>query len=102
MKLNSLANSFQELGFTLYIPKKREGEKHGFHHAYVRDLSRSTCLIVEGSRKKGYSTYRFSFYKSTYVVNGVKINEQVYLENASPSEVLKKVRSYVNFIERSS
>ncbi|API94185.1 hypothetical protein BKP57_06670 [Virgibacillus sp. 6R] len=100
--MKSIPESFKELGFTVGIPKNREGEKHSFYQAYVKDLSKNTSLIVEGYRRQGYSTYRFSFYKATYIDNGKKINEKVYLENASPLEVLQRVTSFVDYIERSS
>lgn len=100
--MKSLANSFKDLGFISDVPRRREGEKHYFHLVYVKDLSKNTSLIIEGYRKKGYSTYRFSFYKATYIDNGKKINEKVYLENASPLQVLQRVTSFINYIERSS
>ncbi|MBP2079641.1 hypothetical protein [Oceanobacillus polygoni] len=101
-QMESLTNRFKDLGFSADIPRNREGEKHYFYLAFVKDLSVNTSLVVEGYRKKGYSTYRFSFYKSTYIENGKKINEKVYLENASPIQVLNKVTSFINYLERSS
>ncbi|ASF27899.1 hypothetical protein WV34_03555 [Bacillus amyloliquefaciens] len=100
--MKSLAECFKDLGFISDIPRYREGEKHYFYRVFVKDLTENTSLIVEGYRKMGYSTYRFSFYKATYVDKGRKINEKVYLENASPFQVLQRVRSFINYIERGS
>lgn len=100
--MKSLAKYFKDLGFISDVSRHREGEKHYFYLVYVKDLSKNTSLIVEGYRKKGYSTYRFSFYKATYIDTGRKINEKVYLENASPLQVLQRVKSYIHYIERSS
>lgn len=100
--MKSLEKSFKDLGFFSDVSRYRKGEKHYFNLVYVKDLSENTSLIVEGYRKKGYSTYRFSFYKATYIDKGRKINEKVYLENASPLQVLQRVKSLINYIERSS
>ncbi len=100
--MKSLANSFKDLGFISDVFKRREDERHYFNLVFVKDLSRNTSLIIEGYRMKGYSTYRFDFYKSTYIDGGKKVREKVYLENASPLQVLQRVTSFVNYIERSS
>lgn len=101
MNIKSLTESFRELGFTIGTPKYKRGERIYFYHIFVKDLSKHTSLIVEGYREQGYSTYRFSFYKATYI-NGEKTREKVYLENASPLKVLQRVTSFVDYIERSS
>lgn len=97
-----LTKRLRSLGFIADVPKTIEGKNHYYYQAYIKDLSANTSLIVEGFRRRGYSTYRFSFYKTTFIDNGRKINEKVYLENASPLEVLQRVTSYINYMERSS
>lgn len=99
--MQTLTQRFKKLGFTTDVAKTRKGEKNYFHRVYIKDLSRNTSLIVEGSLKKGYSTYRFTFYKATFLAGDRKY-EKVYLENASPAKVLRKVTSFLHYIERSS
>ncbi|MCC2251778.1 hypothetical protein JUJ52_17665 [Virgibacillus sp. AGTR] len=82
---------FKRLGFNVGIS----------YQVFIKDLSKNTSLIVEGTRKTGYSTYRYSFYKVTYVKGGKKIKEKVYSENVSVLRVLRQVTSFLNFIERS-
>ena len=98
----TLTERFKRLGFVVDVPKYKKGERHYFGPVYIKDLSKNTSLIVEGYRKKGYATYRFMFYKSTFIDGGKKIREKVYLENASPLLVLQRVTSFLTYIERSS
>ncbi len=67
---------------------------------YVKELSRWTMLVVEGERKKGYATYRYTFYKVSYLPNGNRRDEKVYLENASPRLMLQKVTSFLTYINQ--
>lgn len=79
---------FLELGFTV-----GRGSV-----VYVKELSRLTMLVVEGERKKGYTTYRYTFYKVSYLPNGDRKHEKVYLKDASPRKVLQKVTSFLRYI----
>lgn len=92
----------KRLGFVADVPETKKGKKHYYYHAYIKDLSNNTSLIVEGYRKKGYSTLRFTFYKATYVKGGDKIRETIYLYNASPLRMMQKVTSFINYLERSN
>ncbi|WP_339229819.1 hypothetical protein NSQ77_06870 [Oceanobacillus sp. FSL K6-2867] len=96
----SLTERFKRLGFIVGVPELREGRFTKLQQVYVKDLTKHTSLIIEGSQKKGYSTYRYTFYKATYIKDGQKINEKVYVEDASPLEVLRKVTSFLSYIER--
>ncbi|KKI85326.1 hypothetical protein WZ76_15805 [Shouchella clausii] len=86
----TLDERFRALGFCVGIP----------YRVYTLDLSRQTMLIVEGVKMKGYATYRYTFYKRTYLPNGKK-REKVYAENVSASRVLHKVASFLDYIGRS-
>ncbi|MEK4303706.1 hypothetical protein [Oceanobacillus sp. FSL K6-0251] len=97
-----LTERLKSLGFVVDVPVTEKGEYHYFYHAYVKDLSSNTSLIIEGYRKKGYPTYRFTFYKATYFGGGVKVREKVYVENASPVQVIRKVTSFISWMERSN
>ncbi|MDO7284696.1 hypothetical protein Q5W88_16365 [Shouchella clausii] len=50
---------------------------------------------------KGYATYRYTFYKRTYLPNGKK-REKVYAENVSASKVLHKVASFLDYVNERS
>ena len=67
---------------------------------YVKELSRLTMLVVEGERKKGYATYRYTFYKMSYLPNGDKKHEKVYIKDTSPQKVLQKVTSFLMYINK--
>ncbi len=86
-KYRTLDERFKSLGFCVGIP----------YQVYTLDLSRQTMLIVEGVREKGYSTYRYSFYKRTYLPNGKK-REKVYADNVSASRVLHQVASFLDYL----
>lgn len=99
--MNGLTKRLKSLGFVADVPITKKGENHYYYHAYIRELSPYTCLIIEGYRKQGYSTLRFNFYKSTYMKGGGKIREKIYLYNASPRRMMQKVNSFINYLERS-
>lgn len=100
--MQTLTEHFKRLGFNAEVRcTRRKGEKPYYRRAYIKDLSKNTSLIVESSLKKGYSTYRFTFYKTTFLGGGRRY-EKVYLENASPVQVLRKVTQYVKYLERRS
>lgn len=67
---------------------------------YVKELSRLTMLVVEGERKIGYATYRYTFYKMSYLPNGDRKHEKVYIKDASPKAVLRKVTSFLIHINQ--
>lgn len=48
-----LTERLKSLGFVVDVPVTEKGEYHYFYHAYVKDLSSNTSLIIEGYRKKG-------------------------------------------------
>ena len=91
---------FEKLGFIADVPEMRNGKFTEPYKAYIKDLSPHTSLFVEGYKKKGYSTYRYSFYKVTYIKGGRKINQKVYAENVSLVKVLRQVTSFLHFIEK--
>lgn len=58
-------------------------------------------LVVEGEKVSGYATYRYCFYKRTYLPNGKK-REKVYAENVSASRVLRQVASFLQYVNERS
>ncbi|MEK4300908.1 hypothetical protein MKY30_16220 [Oceanobacillus sp. FSL W8-0428] len=99
--MQSLSKRLKNLGFVADLPETVKGKKHYYYQAYIKDLSNNTSLIIEGYRKKGYPTYRFTFYKRTYFKGGGKVSEKIYLNNASPIKMMQKVTSFINYLERS-
>ncbi|GAJ99571.1 hypothetical protein [Geomicrobium sp. JCM 19055] len=87
----TLDQRFKRLGFNVGIS----------YQVFIKDLSGSTSLVVEGARITGYPTYRYSFYKVTYLPDGAKAREKIYVENESASRVLRRVTSFLDFMERS-
>ncbi|UJL48145.1 hypothetical protein KFZ58_02390 [Virgibacillus sp. NKC19-16] len=85
--MRTINQRFLGLGFQVGIPSQ----------VFIRDISIRTSLVVEGHREKGYSTYRYTFYKITYYPKGS--HEKVYMENASPRRVLQRVASFISFLE---
>lgn len=85
--MRTINQRFKSLGFQVGIASQ----------VFVRDISSRTSLVVEGKREKGYSTYRYAFYKITYYPKGS--HEKVYMENASPKRVLQRVTSFIYFLE---
>ncbi|MFD1387551.1 hypothetical protein ACFQ4Z_12145 [Oceanobacillus oncorhynchi subsp. oncorhynchi] len=99
--MEGLPKRLKRLGFIADLPETVKGKEHYYYQAYVKDLSNNTSLIIEGYRKEGYPTYRFTFYKATYIKGGGKVQEKIYLYNASPIKMMQKVTSFVNHLERS-
>lgn len=67
---------------------------------FVRSLSRDCMLVVEGERVKGFSEYRYTFYKTRYLPDGRMTSLKVYIENQSIKRVLHRVASFLSFLER--
>ncbi|MCM2675502.1 hypothetical protein [Alkalicoccobacillus plakortidis] len=89
-KYKTMDEHFSALGFTV-----GKGSV-----VYVKELSKLTMLVVEGERKRGYATYRYTFYKMSYLPNGDRKQEKVYLKDASPKKVLQKVTSFLMYINK--
>ncbi|WP_353626086.1 hypothetical protein [Bacillus sp. JCM 19041] len=73
----TLDERFKLLGFTVGIGMQ----------VYVMDLSRRSMLVVEGVRKSGYSTYRYTFYKMTCLPGGGQRRLKVYEKDVSAKRV---------------
>ncbi|MDA1478038.1 hypothetical protein [Bacillus changyiensis] len=89
--MSSVDNQFRRLGFTIGIPSL----------VFVRSLSRDCMIVVEGLRLKGFSEYRYTFYKTRYLPDGRMTSVKVYMENESIRRVLPRVASFLSFLERS-
>nr|WP_276561693.1 hypothetical protein [Bacillus licheniformis] len=66
---------------------------------FVRSLGRDCMLVVEGETRKGYSEYRYTFYKTRYLPDGRMTSVKVYMENESIKRVLPRVASFLSFLE---
>ncbi len=51
-------------------------------------------LVVEGERVKGFSEYRYTFYKTRYLPDGRMTSVKVYMEKQSIKRVLHRVASF--------
>ncbi|WDF05525.1 hypothetical protein [Shouchella hunanensis] len=86
----TLDERFKLLGFTVGIGSQ----------VYVMDLSKRSMLVVEGVRKTGYSTYRYTFYKMTCLPGGGQRRLKVYEKDVSAKKVLRRVASFLAYIEQ--
>lgn len=87
--MTAVDREFKRLGFTVGISSL----------VFVRSISRECVLVVEGSRLKGFSEYRYTFYKSKYLPDGRITSLKVYMENESIRRVLPRVASFLSFLE---
>ena len=78
------------LGFMVGVPSK----------VYVRQISKEWFLVVEGERIKGYSEYRYSFYKTKFMDDGRMTSTKIFLEKSSVRQVSNKVVNYINYLEK--
>lgn len=87
--MTAVDREFKRLGFTVGISSL----------VFVRSISRECVLVVEGSRLKGFSEYRYTFYKTKYLPDGRITSLKVYMENESIRRVLPRVASFLSFLE---
>ncbi|WP_017474041.1 hypothetical protein [Bacillus licheniformis] len=87
--MSAVDNRFRRLGFNVGIPSL----------VFVRSLSRDCMLVVEGENRKGFSEYRYTFYKTRYLPDGRMTSVKVYMENESIKRVLPRVASFLSFME---
>ncbi|MEX5838746.1 hypothetical protein D070_02595 [Bacillus velezensis] len=88
--MSAVDDQFRRLGFNVGIPSL----------VFVRSLSRDCMLVVEGKRVKGFSEYRYTFYKTRYLPDGRMTSVKVYIENQGVKRVLLRVASFLLFLER--
>lgn len=86
--MSAVDNRFRRLGFNVGIPSL----------VFVRSLSRDCMLVVEGENRKGFSEYRYTFYKTRYLPDGRMTSVKVYMENESIKRVLPRVASFLSFM----
>ncbi|MBV2197880.1 hypothetical protein KQR56_19435 [Bacillus velezensis] len=82
--MSAVDDQFRSLGFNVGIPLL----------VFVRSLSRDCMLVVEGERVKGFSEYRYTFYKTRYLPDGRMTSVKVYMEKQSIKRVLHRVASF--------
>ncbi|MDW7614290.1 hypothetical protein SC499_06010 [Peribacillus simplex] len=87
--MTAIDREFKQLGFTVGISLK----------VFIRSISRDCMLVVEGSRLKGFSEYRYTFYKTKHLPDGRMTSLKVYMENESIKRVLPRVASFLSFLE---
>ncbi|QCT28778.1 hypothetical protein [Bacillus velezensis] len=87
--MSEVDKEFKRLGFNVGIPSL----------VFVRSLSRDCMLVVEGERVKGFSEYRYTFYKTRYLPDGQMTSVKVYMEKQSIKRVLLRVASFLSFLE---
>ncbi|MDF3257417.1 hypothetical protein [Bacillus velezensis] len=87
--MSAVDDQFRSLGFNVGIPSL----------VFVRSLSRDCMLVVEGKRVKGFSEYRYTFYKTRYLPDGRMTSVKVYIENQAIKRVLLRVASFLSFLE---
>ncbi|BCC50918.1 MULTISPECIES: hypothetical protein [Bacillaceae] len=87
--MTAVDREFKRLGFTVGISSL----------VFVRSISRECVLVVEGFRLKGFSEYRYTFYKTKYLPDGRMTSLKVYMENESIKRVLPRVASFLSFLE---
>lgn len=91
MALNGINERLASLGFQVGIP----------YEAYIFTLSAITTFVLEGRRMKGYSTYRYTFYKvSYYFDDGRMCNVKVYFEDASVIDTVRSVEKIISEIKK--
>ncbi len=56
-------------------------------------------LVVEGERIKGFSEYRYTFYKTRYLPDGCMTSVKVYIENQAIKRVLLRVASFLTYLQ---
>ncbi|WP_125123558.1 hypothetical protein [Bacillus amyloliquefaciens] len=88
--MSAVDDQFRSLGFNVGIPSL----------VFVRSLSRDCMLVVEGKRVKGFSEYRYTFYKTRYLPDGRMTSVKVYIESQGVKRVLLRVASFLLFLER--
>ncbi|SDN50924.1 hypothetical protein SAMN04488137_4705 [Fictibacillus solisalsi] len=88
--MTAIDREFKRLGFNVGISLK----------VFVRSISKDCILVVEGSRLKGFSEYRYTFYKTKHLPDGRMTCLKVYMENESIRRVLPYVASFLSFLER--
>ncbi|CBY76121.1 TPA: hypothetical protein ACJUFH_001396 [Listeria monocytogenes] len=81
---------------------KRLGFSVGLNYlAFTKELSRSTMLVVEGSKVKGFSEYRYTFYKVYYEKQKEYAKYlKVYMRNESAFNVIRKVENYLLYLDK--
>lgn len=87
--MSAVDDQFRSLGFNVGIPSL----------VFVRSLSRDCMLVVEGQRVKGFSEYRYTFYKTRYLPDGRMTSLKVYIENQGIKRVVHRVASFLLFLE---
>ncbi|ECC0312016.1 hypothetical protein FMU83_01515 [Listeria monocytogenes] len=67
---------------------------------YTKNLTSSTMLVIEGDKRVGCSEYLYTFYKVYYEHKQQYAKYlKVYIENESALKVIKKVESYLNYLD---
>ncbi|AVV06793.1 TPA: hypothetical protein OUF62_002912 [Listeria monocytogenes] len=81
---------------------KRLGFSVGLNYlVFTKELSRSTMLVVEGSNVKGFSEYRYTFYKVYYEKQKEYAKyTKVYMRNESAFNVIRKVENYLLYLDK--
>lgn len=87
--MSAVDEQFRSLGFNVGIPSL----------VFVRSLSRDCMLVVEGQRVKGFSEYRYTFYKTRYLPDGRMTSVKVYIENQAIKRVLLRVASFLTYLQ---
>lgn len=68
---------------------------------FTKELSRSTMLVVEGSKVKGFSEYRYTFYKVYYEKHKEYAKyTKVFMRNESAFNVIRKVEHYLLYLDK--
>ncbi|EAG7618520.1 hypothetical protein BLI29_07600 [Listeria monocytogenes] len=71
------------------------------YQVFTKELSRSTMLVVEGSKVKGFSEYRYTFYKVYYEKQKEYAKyTKVYMRNESAFNVIRKVEKYLFYLDK--
>ncbi|WP_258319507.1 hypothetical protein [Listeria monocytogenes] len=86
----SMSSEMKRLGFLVGID----------YLVYTKELSRSTMLVVEGSKVKGHAEYMYTFYKVFYEGKQQYAKYlKVYITNQSAVNIIKKVENYLKFVQ---
>ncbi|EAD1105779.1 hypothetical protein MSW20_000306 [Listeria monocytogenes] len=88
VQTKSVNTEMQQLGFIVGIP----------YYVFTKQISRYTLLVVEGTKVKGYSEIRYSFYKATYDPRhrGKPSRVKIYLKDESVVAAIRSIQRFIS------
>ncbi|EAD0695903.1 hypothetical protein BCA24_00475 [Listeria monocytogenes] len=88
VQTKSVNTEMQQLGFIVGIP----------YYVFTKQISRYTLLVVEGTKVKGYSEIRYSFYKVTYDPRhrGKPSRVKIYLKDESVVAAIRSIQRFIS------